>query len=104
MINGMESVPADIRQGGPDTLEIEWRDGAVTRYPVRDLRCACPCADCVDELTGERRLDPARVPADVRPERLWAVGNYALQIAWSDGHDTGIYTYERLRRLDDEKS
>ena len=95
----MASVPRDIRQAGPDALEIAWADGKVSRYRVYDLRVACPCASCVDEVTGERLLDPRRVPAAVKPLRIRSVGNYAIKIDWSDGHDTGIYTFDRLRGL-----
>lgn len=96
--------PTEIRQAGPRTLEIEWSDGLTTRYGVRELRLQCPCAACRDELTGERLLDPATVPQDVAPRSLVSVGNYALKIAWSDGHDTGIYTWERLRELAERAS
>ena len=44
-------------------------------------------------------LDPSEVPADVRPVRIEPVGRYALQITWTDGHDTGLFTFERLREL-----
>jgi DUF971 family protein len=47
-------------------------------------------------MTGRPLLDPSRVPADVRPLRLALVGAYGLRVVWSDGHDTGIYTFERL--------
>jgi len=95
----MISDPTAIRQAGADQLEIEWADGVVSRFVVYDLRCACPCASCVDELTGVRTLDPARIPEDVRPVHIRSVGNYAISIVWSDGHDTGIYSYSRLRDL-----
>lgn len=92
-------MPREIRQAGPRILAIEWSDGGESRYEVRDLRIACPCASCVDENTGIRRLDPARVPADVRPLHIVSVGNYAIKVSWSDGHDTGIYSFSLLRRL-----
>lgn len=95
------TTPAEIRQAGPRELAIRWRDGAETVYPVRDLRLACACAQCVDEWTGAYRLDPASVPEDVHPKRITSVGRYAIQIAWSDGHDTGIYAFDRLRGLAD---
>lgn len=93
------AVPTDIRQSGPDQLSIAWAGGGESTYRVRDLRIACPCASCVDENTGIRRLDPARVPADVRPVNIVSIGNYAIKITWTDGHDTGIYSFELLRRL-----
>ena len=95
----MEAVPASVRQAGPDTLAIDWQDGETSEYNVLNLRLACPCAMCQDEMTGERTLDPKKVPPDVRPAKIVGVGNYAIQIIWSDGHDTGIYSFDRLRRL-----
>ena len=89
-----------IRQAGPRELEIEWADGARSRFDVRTLRLACGCAHCVDEWTGAERLDPATVPEDVHPVKVETVGRYAIQIEWSDGHASGIYPFARLRELD----
>ena len=81
-----------------DGLLVEWTEGgAESFYPARRLRLACPCAACVEEMTGRALLDPAAVPQDVRPVSLSLVGTYGLRILWSDGHGTGIYTFERLR-------
>ncbi|HVP31146.1 MAG TPA: DUF971 domain-containing protein [Myxococcota bacterium] len=92
-------TPISIRQEGPRTLAIGWADGHESRYDVRALRLACGCASCVDEWSGEDRLDPRAVPEDVRPTKLQPVGRYAIQIEWSDGHATGIYPFARLRAL-----
>jgi ATP-binding protein involved in chromosome partitioning len=91
--------PRQIRQTGPRSLNIVWADGHESRYHVRDLRLACACAQCVNEWTGERLLDPSTVPADVHPFKIEGVGRYAIQIEWSDGHSWGIYTFERLRAM-----
>jgi len=93
-------TPTRIRQASPSELAITWQDGHESVYPVRELRLACGCAVCVDEWTGEDRLDPGAVPEDVRPLAIESVGRYALQIRWSDGHETGIYPFRRLRALD----
>jgi len=93
-------TPAAIRQRGPRELAIAWADGRESVYAVRELRLACGCAACVDEWTGTGRLDPASVPADVHPLRVAPVGRYGIQIHWSDGHETGIYPFRRLRELD----
>jgi len=93
------TTPKAIRQDGPRTLVIDWADGHTSLLDVRDLRLACGCAHCVDEWTGEERLDPTTVPEDVHPERIESVGRYAIQIRWSDGHDHGIYPFRRLREL-----
>jgi len=95
----VSAVPVDIRQTGPDTLGVTWNDGTEDVYNVRELRLACPCANCIDETTGAARLDPATIPADVKPVSVRSVGNYAISIVWSDGHDTGIYSFERLKEL-----
>lgn len=80
-------------------LRIRWADGAVHEYEPRALRMACPCAGCVDEMTGERMLTEGMVPEGVHPLAIEYVGRYALQFRWSDGHDTGYYPFEYLRRL-----
>lgn len=92
-------IPTAIAQEGPDALAVTWADGHRSVYPVRALRLACGCAICVDEWTGVEQIDETRVPADVRPLRIAQVGRYAIQIAWSDGHETGIFPFRRLRRL-----
>ena len=78
-------------------VRIEWdQAGHTAFYPARALRLACPCAGCVEEMTGRPLLDPATVPADVKPLALSLVGAYGLKVHWSDGHATGIYTFAHL--------
>jgi ATP-binding protein involved in chromosome partitioning len=96
-------MPAAIEQAGPDQLRIRWSDGVESLYAVRQLRLACRCAHCIEEMTGRPLLDPSGVPPDVRPLRIRPVGRYALQFDWSDGHDTGIYSFEYLRQLHDAR-
>lgn len=91
--------PTEITQASPSELEILWADKVRSRFPVRELRLACTCAHCVDEWTGENKLDPGQVPEDVHPVRVRTVGRYALNVVWSDGHESGIYPFERLREL-----
>lgn len=98
--SGPEATPVAITQKGPRSLAITWADGHESVFDVRELRLACGCARCVDEWTGEDRLDPASVPDDVRPLRIEGVGRYAIQVEWSDGHASGIYPFRRLRELD----
>jgi ATP-binding protein involved in chromosome partitioning len=81
-------------------LRIQWdRSGPDTTLAARDLRLACPCAGCKEEMTGRPILDPASVPADVRPLSVELVGAYGIRVRWSDGHATGIYTFASLRSL-----
>jgi DUF971 family protein len=79
-------------------LHIEWPGGRTATIAPFALRDACPCASCVEEGTGRKLLDPATIPADIRILAVAAVGNYAIQPTWSDGHSTGIYSWETLRR------
>ena len=80
-------------------LEIHWSPDHVGRYPYRYLRANCPCAGCIHEMTGQRLLDPGAIPADLTLEDMQLVGSYAVQFRWSDGHSTGVYTYDHLARL-----
>ena len=94
-------TPTQIQQHDARTLSIAWADGTESLLDVRALRLACGCAHCVDEWSGEPLLAPDSVPEDVAPVGIQSVGRYAIQIDWSDGHSTGIYPFEWLRRLAD---
>mgnify|MGYP000462916130 CR=1 FL=1 len=96
----MTSTPKNIRAlSDEDLLELTWPDGRIQRIPFVYLRGECPCAECVDEMTGEKLIDVDTIPRDVHPTKLGLSGNYALRIVWSDGHYTGLYTWDRLGGL-----
>lgn len=80
-------------------LYILWRDGHESHYSFFMLRDQCPCASCVDELTGEKQLNPAHIDPNIRIRHSDYVGNYALRINWSDGHNTGLYSFKFLRSV-----
>ena len=80
-------------------VEIGWSDGHLSRFSARDLRLNCSCAECVEEWSRRKLLDPAAVDADIRAEDHLMVGRYAVQFLWSDAHSTGIYPFELLRGL-----
>ena len=88
--------PIGLEQEGGDVLLVRWSHGHRGRHRVRDLRLGCRCAQCVDEWTGEALIDDGSIAADVRPLTIEPVGLYGLSIRWSDGHETGIYTWETL--------
>lgn len=93
-------APQAIRvQQQQRALEIVWPDCGSRPISFFDLRCGCPCAVCVDEITGRPLLKPETIPADIHPRNIGFVGNYAIRVEWSDGHATGIFTWERLREL-----
>ena len=65
------------------------------------LRKACGCALCIDEMTQRPILDPAAVPEDIRAESVGTIGNYAITVDWSDGHNTGFFPYKTIREMAD---
>jgi len=93
------SEPRKIEVTGDGGLSVLWTDGHQALYTPARLRLACKCALCEDEWSGERRLAEASIPADIRVLGVKPVGRYGLQINWSDGHSTGIYTFDRLRPM-----
>lgn len=93
----MSTTPTRIRRSDPSRVVFEWADGHSAEFSAADLRRRCPCAACVSETTGQRILDPKSVPDDLTQADLHLVGNYAIALRFSDGHETGIYTYSLLR-------
>ena len=91
--------PKSIEPVSPDELRIEWKDRAVSFYRARQLRLACPCAKCVEEWTGKKLLREEQVAADISLRNTELVGRYALSFVWSDGHQTGIFSFDYLRKL-----
>jgi DUF971 family protein len=71
-------------------IQIDWKDGHKSDYGVVYLRDHCPCAGC----TGSHGTAPR-----VKMESVEPVGNYAIRIVWSDGHSTGIYSFDHFRKI-----
>ena len=92
-------VPIEVGRANAYDVKVAWQDGHVSVYPARGLRLACPCAACVDEVTGHVRLIASSIVQTVRPMKIDVVGRYAISIQWSDGHNTGIYAFDRLRKM-----
>ncbi len=98
-----EFRPTEIKRL-PHSLAIQWKDGYQSEHTYRSLREKCPCARC----DAEKQVnDPFRLlPSEEYWEKLHLVdiervGRYAVQLQWSDGHKTGIYTFTFLRELAD---
>jgi ATP-binding protein involved in chromosome partitioning len=98
---GSRTTPVGFRRRDPRTLSVLWQDGRRDDLDVRDLRLACMCALCVNEMSGKKMLDPKTIRADVAPRTVTSVGRYAITVAWNDGHGSGIYSFEHLRSLGD---
>lgn len=91
--------PREISQESNSLLRITWADERICDYAAVALRRACPCAQCVNEWTGKRTLRPEAISDEVEINDLNIVGRYALNFRWSDGHETGIYSFQYLRDL-----
>jgi DUF971 family protein len=94
--------PVDIQRIGGE-LAIKWDDGSESFIPLEKLRRRCPCAGCKGEtdVLGNVYKNPEQpLPAAAfELVRLTAVGGYAVQPVWADGHATGIYSFDYLLRL-----
>src|SRR3954469_13052695 len=100
--------PTALKLTDDNRLLITWSDNATRSYRVRELREACPCATCREKrnapasdpfalpLLSKQELEPLRI------QGMKPVGNYAYTISFSDGHDTGIFSFELLRELGTE--
>lgn len=98
-ILGKDMEPIDVKISSDGELKIIWPGDHTGTHAPYNLRRNCVCASCVDENTGKRVLDDRRVPLDIRIESYRPVGRYALAFAFSDRHNTGIYSYKYLRSL-----
>lgn len=107
-------TPLEIKRIDGDGLAIIWQDGQRHVLGCRFLRESCPCATCREGRGDTSHSKPLGSPPakkkafsivessleeELLLTRIWAVGQYALGIAWGDGHDTGIYTFDYLRSL-----
>ena len=92
-------IPSEVWQADEHSLGIRWPDGHGSIYGTGYLRGLCRCAVCVDEWTGKRLLEIEKIPADIHPIRVEGVGRYGIRIHWSDGHSTGIYAFQYLRKI-----
>jgi DUF971 family protein len=107
MRDEMEQVrPADLHLRKDAALEVEWGDGRRDVFPLRFLRKHCPCAGCKGEkdLFGKTILPILKTTYDgeIRATGGELVGNYAIRIDFSDGHNSGIFTWKYLRELGEE--
>lgn len=102
----MELFPTSIERASSSDIVISWSDGARLQYQAGQLRQKCPCATCREKHAAAATAKPRTLPvlalAEARPLTITGmrpVGNYAYNIAFSDGHDSGIFTFEFLHNL-----
>lgn len=92
----METTVPEITKDSHQ-VTLKWADGTTVSVDHRSLRASCACANCVDEITGEKRLDEGAISPDIAPEDITPLGHYAVSVRWSDGHTSSIYAYEMLK-------
>lgn len=94
--------PVDIQQVG-DELAIRWDDGGESFVRLEALRRACPCAGCKGEMdilgNVYKNPDKPLTPQAIQLQRVTQVGGYAIQPVWGDGHSSGIFSFDYLRRV-----
>lgn len=109
-----ETTPLRLNLKKDEKLEVEWKDGLRSEYPVAMLRAMCPCASCKktreEEQAAKAKKKPLlRVLAGNPEERPLAVvaaelvGGYAIRLDWSDNHGSGIYSFDYLREISPQK-
>lgn len=88
-----------------DELAIKWDDGGEGFIKLELLRRACPCAGCKGEMDifGNLYKNPDKplTPKAVQLTRLAFVGGYAVQPVWADGHNSGLFAFDYLKRVAD---
>ena len=107
MTTRLKSDPEHIAISKSKGIEIDWKDGHHSSYGTEYLRDWCPCAGCTGSHGTEPRKKTSATPATPFPmftaklkmNAIDPVGTYALKISWSDGHDTGLYSYDHLREI-----
>ena len=104
----MDLMPTKLEKTEDRQLLITWSDGQTRRHMFSELRDACPCATCREKRKQTEQpanLLPVLSAEEAQPLDITGmkpVGSYAYTIAFSDGHDTGIFSFELLRTLGDE--
>jgi DUF971 family protein len=100
----LSTDPEHIAISKSKGIKIDWKDNHHSEYALNYLRDRCPCATCTGAHGTPPRRAEAETPFPMFKPRLTMlgvepVGNYAIRINWSDGHSTGIYSYDHLRRI-----
>ena len=104
-----QAEPEHIAISKSKGVQIDWKDGHHSHYPLAYLRDECPCASCTGAHGTEPQKSSYSRSAQANPFQMYKptlkmlnvepMGHYAIQIHWSDGHSTGIYSYEYLRKI-----
>ncbi len=92
--------PLKIKVVDKKELYILWDDGKENTIDLKALRKQCPCATCLAESERQSKIYiPVFSENQITVKSINQVGKYAIQIAWNDGHNTGIYEYNFLKKF-----
>ena len=99
--------PKQVKIFEKDKLRITWEDSTETILSLKYMRDECPCAGCKGETILLKTYRPP-APTVITPEmyqvkNIEVVGGYAIQVTWKDGHNTGIYSWDFIKQLDESK-
>lgn len=92
-----------IIQKDKHTFTVEWSDGLIVDFHLCDLQRRCPCAGCLDETSGKRKVLDTSIPDNLGASAMESVGHYALRISFTSGCCKGIYSFDFLRQMAEEK-
>ena len=99
--------PKQIKIADKINLYIKWNDDSESKINLKYLRDECPCANCKGETILFKTYKPEKkaeeTPGMYKIKNIEMVGGYAIQITWKDGHDTGIYSWDYLKKLEANK-
>jgi DUF971 family protein len=106
----LQTNPIRLDLKKDEKLEIEWQDGLKSTYPISTLRSLCPCAECrtireqgLTRKTPLLQVLPGNYAKPIVVMDAELVGGYALRLEWSDGHSSGIYSFDYLREISPQK-
>ena len=113
MTNAVSTDPEHIAVSKSKGIDIDWKDGHHSSYGVEYLRDWCPCATCTGahgteprpkttegSMAGDAKANPFQMyKAKTKMLGVEPVGSYAMRIQWNDGHNSGIYSFDHLRRI-----
>ncbi|HAR44161.1 MAG TPA: hypothetical protein DCS07_16275 [Bdellovibrionales bacterium] len=95
----MALSPTQIEPFSTTEMLVAWNNGEKYAVSYVELRFYCPCAGCVDENTGQRTIQRTSINPEVRTTDATLVGRYAVQLSFSDGHTTGIFSFDHLLEI-----
>lgn len=91
--------PNSVVLNNPTNLSIIWSDGVESHYKMHELQSQCPCAGCVDEITGMRKSLQMPILENLAAKKVKEVGRYAIQVEFLEGCSYGIFDYKWLRKI-----